>query len=82
LFALESFFGLRIELGVVDQSVDEDPQVITDLERFDLSSLVFLLDNRLQDVDDLCRHVRNVGTTTSSGNAVDETNLLGFTIAV
>ena len=47
------FLGLRVERGVDDETVDEDPHVVFDLERLDLdAALVFLLDGLDQLLDE------------------------------
>ena len=70
-------FSLRVECGVDDEAVDEYPQVILDLERFDVDTrFVFLLQVLLELFGDHLRDVLNVTASFSRSDRVDERDLL------
>lgn len=80
-FGVQSLLSLRIKGRVLNETVDEDPQVLLYLVRLDVELLLVLYaEFRLHFLDNLVSDVLHMGATTRSANAVDEGNLLELTI--
>jgi len=70
-------FGLRVECGVDDEAVDEYPQMVLDLERFDVDTrFVLLLQVLLELFGDHLSDVLYVTASFSRSDRVDERDLL------
>ena len=71
------FFGLGIEAGIYNETIDEDPYMVSDLMWFDVnSSFVFLLDLLSYLVLNQFGDMVHMSTSFRGCNAVDKRHLL------
>mmetsp|Transcript_71285 Transcript_71285/g.201218 ORF Transcript_71285/g.201218 Transcript_71285/m.201218 type:complete len:291 (+) Transcript_71285:821-1693(+) len=77
LLQRQRLLGLRVERGVLDLAVHEDPQVVAHVVRLDVhASLVLGVDALHDRLDELVCHVRDVRAALQGRNPVDEGDLL------
>jgi len=72
----EAVLRLRVEGGVLNETVDEDAQVVLDLLGLNLASLVLLLDGLDEVGGNLVGNVRDVLSSLVGVDGVNEGNLL------
>lgn len=71
------FFGLGVETGIDNETIDEDPNVVSDLMRLDVDPSFVLFLHKLHNV--VLHHfgdIVNVAASFRGGNTVDEGHLL------
>jgi hypothetical protein len=71
---------LRVESGVLDQRIDEDPHMVFDLMRLNWGCLVLLLDLLHQSGRDLGCNSFHVGTSLDCRNGIGKRDLLHLTV--
>ena len=79
--SVQRLLCLRVEGGIHDQTIDEQPQIGLDLVRLNLDLLVFLLDLDHEPLNNLVGDVFDVSATLGRADRVDKGNLLERSIA-